>query len=51
MGLINWILIAVISMILYNKMVYGIKNSICRCEKYAYDDKPFVAIWNSPTIG
>ena len=32
----------------YNAKPVG---SICRCEKYAFDKKPFVAIWNSPTIG
>ena len=26
-------------------------NQICRCEKYKHDGKPFVAFWNSPTIG
>ena len=24
---------------------------VCRCEKFAYRNKPFVAIWNSPTNG
>jgi len=26
-------------------------NPMCRCEKYKFDNKPFVALWNSPTIG
>ena len=24
---------------------------VCRCEKFAFKSKPFVAIWNSPTNG
>ncbi|XP_065656573.1 uncharacterized protein LOC100204026 isoform X2 [Hydra vulgaris] len=31
--------------------VSGKSGTFCRCETYSFDGKPFVAIWNSPTIG
>jgi len=29
----------------------GFNNTFCRCENFAFGGKPFVALWNSPTIG
>ena len=45
-------LVAVVTILCFKSIFCGAgKNSLCRCENYAYDNKPFVAIWNSPTIG
>ncbi|XP_057304251.1 uncharacterized protein LOC130641460 isoform X2 [Hydractinia symbiolongicarpus] len=43
------IIYAISSMVVLLHETYS--ASICRCENYAYNGKPFVAVWNSPTIG